>query len=49
MGEDVDVFDRIIDSHIKNLRSKIEDDSKSPKYILTIYGVGYKFGGNKDD
>ena len=49
MGEDVDVFDRIIDSHIKNLRSKIEYDSKSPKYILTIYGVGYKFGGNKDD
>ena len=49
MGEDVDVFDRIIDSHIKNLRSKIEDDSKSPKYILTIYGVGYKFGGSKDD
>ena len=49
MGEDVDVFDRIIDSHIKNLRSKIEDDSKSPKYILTIYGVVYKFGGNKDD
>lgn len=49
MGEEVDVFDRVIDSHIKNLRAKIEDNSKEPKYILTVYGVGYKFGGKKDD
>lgn len=49
IGYDVDVFDRVIDSHIKNLRAKIEDDSREPKYILTIYGVGYKFGGRKDD
>lgn len=45
LGDDIDVYDRIIDSHIKNLRSKIEDNSKSPKYILTVHGVGYKFGG----
>jgi two-component system alkaline phosphatase synthesis response regulator PhoP len=36
-------FDRTVDAHIKNLRRKIEDDSRNPHYILTIYGVGYKF------
>lgn len=46
IGNDFDGFDRIIDSHIKNLRQKIETDSKNPKYILTVHGVGYKFGGN---
>jgi len=38
-------IDRIIDSHIKNLRRKIEKTPRNPKYILTVYGVGYKFGG----
>ena len=38
-------FDRSIDSHVKNLRRKIEDDSSEPHYILTVYGVGYKFNG----
>jgi len=33
---------RTLDSHIKNLRRKIEPDSKNPTYIQTIYGVGYK-------
>lgn len=36
-------FDRVIDSHIKNLRQKIEVDSKNCKIIKTVYGVGYKF------
>lgn len=49
MSEESDVFDRIIDSHIKNIRAKIEDNTKNPKYITTIYGVGYKFCGKKDD
>ena len=48
IGEEIDAIDRIIDSHIKNLRSKIEDNSKEPKYILTVYGMGYKFDGKKD-
>jgi len=36
-------YDRAIDSHIKNLRQKIEPDARQPRYILTVYGVGYKF------
>ena len=35
--------DRAIDAHIKNLRRKIEDDPHAPAYLVTIYGVGYKF------
>lgn len=38
-------YDRSVDSHIKNLRQKIEDDPTVPAYIQTIYGVGYKFRG----
>lgn len=45
MGEDFDGYNRIIDTHIKNLRQKIETDSRNPKYILTVHGIGYKFGG----
>ncbi len=44
IGIDYDGYDRTIDSHIKNLRSKIETDSAYPEYILTVRGVGYKFG-----
>ena len=43
-GIDFDGSDRIVDVHIKNLRKKIEEDSRSPKYIVTVTKVGYKFG-----
>ena len=43
-GIDYDAFDRAIDTHIKNIRQKIEDNPKSPVYIKTIYGMGYKAG-----
>jgi DNA-binding response OmpR family regulator len=43
-SDEYDGFDRAVDSHIKNLRQKIEDDSKSPRYVLTVYGMGYRFG-----
>lgn len=45
MGEENYVYDRIIDSHIKNIRAKIEDGNKGNKYIITVHGIGYKFGG----
>ncbi len=44
-GEEFEGFDRTIDSHIKNLRQKIEADPKNPCYVKTIHGVGYRFGG----
>ncbi|MCC7162802.1 MAG: response regulator transcription factor [Anaerolineae bacterium] len=36
-------YERAIDAHIKNLRRKIEPDPRAPRYLLTVYGVGYKF------
>ena len=41
-GADTDAFDRAIDAHVKNIRRKIERDPRNPRYILTVYGVGYK-------
>ncbi len=40
-----DGYERTIDAHIRNLRRKIEKDTRTPVYILTVYGVGYRFGG----
>jgi DNA-binding response OmpR family regulator len=37
-------FDRSVDSHIKKLRAKLEDDPRTPKYIITVYGMGYRLG-----
>lgn len=45
LGSEFEGFDRAIDSHIKNIRQKIEDDPKNPAYILTVHGLGYRFGG----
>ena len=45
-GNDFDGFDRAVDSHIKNLRYKLEDSPKMPQFIITVHGLGYKFGGN---
>lgn len=44
-GDEHDSFDRIIDTHIKNLRKKLEEDSRVPVYIKTVHGIGYKFTG----
>jgi len=48
MGDDFSGYDRAIDSHIKNLRRKIEEDTKNNQYILTVHGLGYKFGGENE-
>lgn len=45
-GYDYEGQERSIDTHIKNLRQKIETDTREPKYIVTVHGVGYKFGGD---
>ena len=36
-------YDRTVDAHIKNLRRKIEEDAQNPRYIQTVYGIGYRF------
>jgi DNA-binding response OmpR family regulator len=42
-GEAYEGYERSIDVHIKNLRQKLGDEPRAPTYILTVYGVGYKF------
>ncbi len=46
LGYDYEGFDRTIDTHIKNIRHKIENTPKSPNYIQTVYGIGYKFNAH---
>lgn len=42
-GVAYDGYERTVDAHIKNLRAKIEPDPKDPRYIETIFGIGYRF------
>jgi two-component system OmpR family response regulator len=48
LGYRFEGYERSIDAHIKNIRQKIEDDPRDPAWILTVYGVGYKFIGKRD-
>lgn len=48
LGYQFEGYERSIDAHIKNLRQKIEPDSRKPTYIKTVYGVGYQFCGVRD-
>lgn len=45
LGYEYEGLERTVDSHIKNLRRKIEPDPKKPTYIETVYGVGYRLQG----
>jgi two-component system alkaline phosphatase synthesis response regulator PhoP len=45
LGAEYEGLERTLDSHIRNLRRKIEPDPKTPTYIETIYGVGYRLQG----
>ena len=49
LGSESEAYDRVIDAYIKNLRRKLNDDVKNPKYIKTNYGIGYQFIGERDD
>jgi len=48
LGYQFEGYERSVDAHIKNLRQKIEPDSRKPDYIKTVYGVGYLFSGERD-
>ncbi|SJZ83000.1 two-component system, OmpR family, response regulator [Trichlorobacter thiogenes] len=48
LGYQFDGYERSIDAHIKNLRQKIELDSRKPEFIKTVYGIGYLFCGERD-
>ena len=41
-GADAEAYDRAIDSHVKNIRRKLEPDPHAPRYLETVYGIGYK-------
>lgn len=47
-GFDYEGYERTIDVHVKNLRAKLSEDPKAPRYVLTVPGIGYKFGGRAD-
>jgi DNA-binding response OmpR family regulator len=40
-------YERAIDTHVKNLRRKLEPDPREPRYLLTVYGVGYRFADDR--
>lgn len=43
LGYDFEGYERTIDSHIKNLRAKLDDDPRNPRWLFTVHGVGYRF------
>jgi DNA-binding response OmpR family regulator len=45
-GDAYEGYERTIDAHIKNLRAKLGDDPRHPRYIQTVFGVGYKLGAD---
>jgi two-component system OmpR family response regulator len=49
LGYEFEGYERSIDAHVKNIRQKILDDPRNPSFILTVYGLGYKFIGKRDD
>jgi DNA-binding response OmpR family regulator len=46
-GDAYEGYERTIDVHIRNLRTKIEPDPKHPRYVETVYGIGYRFAAQK--
>ena len=48
LGYDFEGYERTVDSHVKNLRAKIGDDPRNPRWVITVHGVGYRFDPQKD-
>ena len=46
-GASFESYERAIDTHVKNLRRKLEPEPRAPRYILTVYGVGYRFAEDR--
>lgn len=46
-GDAYDGYERTIDVHVRNLRTKIEPDPRNPRYVETVFGVGYRFAANE--
>lgn len=49
LGDDYDGYDRNVDTHVKNIRQKIETNPRDPQYIITVHGTGYRFGGELNE
>lgn len=48
MGYDYDGFERTVDAHVKNLRHRLGEDTKAPRFVQTVIGVGYRFAPGRD-
>jgi len=48
MGYDYDGFERTVDAHVKNLRHRLGEDPRRPRFVQTVIGVGYKFAPGRD-
>jgi two-component system, OmpR family, response regulator RegX3 len=47
-GYDHEAYERTVDAHVKNLRRKLGDDPRAPRFVVTVAGVGYKLGVAED-
>jgi two-component system, OmpR family, response regulator RegX3 len=47
-GYDHDGYERTVDAHVKNLRRKLGDDPRAPRFVVTVTGVGYKLAVSRD-
>jgi len=48
LGYQFEGYERSVDAHVKNIRQKLGDDPRKPTFVLTVYGLGYKFIGKRD-
>ncbi len=48
LGYQFEGYERSVDAHVKNIRQKLGDDPRRPTFVLTVYGLGYRFIGKRD-